>query len=312
MRVASRIFATRAGAGPNAYEPDRLRDRAEAGFTEFPRIAGFQGRGQKFGVSSRCGVVESRIGAADNHEIIGAIDNLNLQASSLPDSPPVPQESVHVKIRRQWACNPALHGPLPAAFPSRPSPGSLLVPFLHSSLQPHLDQVHHMQVEDSPSHAFTPFRVRDPIKILGQFRVHDIGIAFTDQFMYLPDRVLRAPLRTVAIRTWLQIRLKDWLHRQLERGLRRAVPYGRYPQWPFPAAGLRDHLPPHRLVNLVVESAAPGSNSVLPDSSSITCPLLLRKHANKSGPIPPPALACFDGTMACPQPTLATTPIEPC
>ena len=51
--AASRLFATRAGAGPHERGPGRLSVCATTGFTEFPRIAEFTGRHQEFGDSSR-------------------------------------------------------------------------------------------------------------------------------------------------------------------------------------------------------------------------------------------------------------------
>src|ERR1700688_2295631 len=65
--------------------------------------------------------------------------------------------------------------------------------------------------------------------------------------MHFPDGVLRTPLRPVPIGIWLQIRLEDRLHHQLGGGLHYPIPYRRNAEWSFPAPGLWDHHPPHRL-----------------------------------------------------------------
>src|SRR6266496_6400827 len=65
--------------------------------------------------------------------------------------------------------------------------------------------------------------------------------------MYSPNRALGAPLRSVTIGTWFQIRLEYWLQHDLGCGLHHPVPNGRNPERPLPAPGLRDHHPSHRL-----------------------------------------------------------------
>src|ERR1700686_2533116 len=65
--------------------------------------------------------------------------------------------------------------------------------------------------------------------------------------MHFPDRVLRAPLRPIAIGIRIEVCFKDRFQHQLCGGLHHPVPYGRNPQWPLTPARLRDFHPPHGL-----------------------------------------------------------------
>ena len=63
----------------------------------------------------------------------------------------------------------------------------------------------------------------------------------------------KSPVRSAARGTlaeWsnrIEVRFKDWFQQQLGSGLHHPIPYGRNSQWPFAAAGLRDHHPSHGL-----------------------------------------------------------------
>src|SRR6266853_1281643 len=65
--------------------------------------------------------------------------------------------------------------------------------------------------------------------------------------VYFLDRPLRAPLRPIAIGIRIEVRFKDWFQQQLGDCLHHSIPYSRNSQWPFAAAGLRDHHSPHGL-----------------------------------------------------------------
>ena len=78
--------------------------------------------------------------------------------------------------------------------------------------------------------------------------------------MHFLDRILRAPLRPVAIGMRIEVRLKDRFQHQLGGGLHHPVPDGRDAERPLAAAGLRDHHPPHRLWLIRLR------NEVLPDA----------------------------------------------
>src|ERR1017187_9975881 len=67
------------------------------------------------------------------------------------------------------------------------------------------------------------------------------------QFVHFPDRVLRAPLRPIAIGIRIEVRFKDRFQHQLCGGLHHPVPYGRNPEWTLAPARLRDFHPSHGL-----------------------------------------------------------------
>ena len=89
--------------------------------------------------------------------------------------------------------------------------------------------------------------MRYGIEVSGQIGVHYIGVAFAKQLMDSLDRVLRASFRSITIGIRIEVRFKDRLQNQLDGGLNHPVPYGRNPERPLPASGLRDHHPSHRL-----------------------------------------------------------------
>jgi hypothetical protein len=64
--------------------------------------------------------------------------------------------------------------------------------------------------------------------------------------VHLLDRVSPAPPRPVAVGRGIEIRLEDRLQHQLGGSLNHPVPDRRDAEWPFAAARLRDHHPPHR------------------------------------------------------------------
>src|ERR1035438_538103 len=65
--------------------------------------------------------------------------------------------------------------------------------------------------------------------------------------MHFPDRVLRAPLRPIAIRIRIEVCFKDRFQQQLSGGLHHPVPYGWNPKWTLAPARFRDFHPPHSL-----------------------------------------------------------------
>src|SRR5205807_3848665 len=68
-----------------------------------------------------------------------------------------------------------------------------------------------------------------------------------EQAMNLPDRIVRVPIRSVAILLRRQVGLKDWPQYQRHRRLRYPIPDRRDPQGPQLAVGLRDVHPSNRL-----------------------------------------------------------------
>src|SRR6202161_4275318 len=65
--------------------------------------------------------------------------------------------------------------------------------------------------------------------------------------MHFPDRVLRAPLRPIAISIRIEVYFKDRFQHQLCGGLHHPVPYSRKSQWTLAPTRLRDFHPPHGL-----------------------------------------------------------------
>src|SRR6266545_7438472 len=57
--------------------------------------------------------------------------------------------------------------------------------------------------------------------------VNHIGVAAAQKLMYFPDRILRAPFRSITIGIRVEIRLEDRLQHQLGGSLHHSVPNGR-------------------------------------------------------------------------------------
>ena len=60
---------------------------------------------------------------------------------------------------------------------ARHAPLPFLVPLFDRCLQPHLDQMQHVPIDDAPRHALHQFAVRDRVEVFGQIGVHHIGVA---------------------------------------------------------------------------------------------------------------------------------------
>src|ERR1035437_7135205 len=101
--------------------------------------------------------------------------------------------------------------------------------------------------------------------------------------MHFPDGVLRTSLRSVTKCTWFQVRFENRLQHQLGRGLYHPVPYGRYPEWPLAASGLRDHHPSHRLwlIRLMAQFL-PDAGQPLPQSPRFDFREALSIHPRRS------------------------------
>src|SRR5581483_6993122 len=87
----------------------------------------------------------------------------------------------------------------------------------------------------------------DAVEVFRQISVHHVGVAVAQKLMHFPDRVLRAPLRSITIGIRIKVRLEDRLQHQFGGSLHYSVPYGRYPERPFTAPRLRNHNPSHWL-----------------------------------------------------------------
>ncbi|MGC1296602.1 MAG: recombinase family protein [Alloacidobacterium sp.] len=76
--------------------------------------------------------------------------------------------------------NSALWGSTGAPLPTADPRCSVLVPLLDRNLQPHLNQMQHVPIDNPPSQALHQFGVWNGIKVLRQISVHHIGVAFTE------------------------------------------------------------------------------------------------------------------------------------
>jgi hypothetical protein len=133
-----------------------------------------------------------------------------------------------------------------AAFATRHAPGPVTITLLDRCLEPPLDQLQHVPVDDAPRYRPHKVVVRDSVEVFRKIRIYDLGVATAKQRMHFLDRVRPAPLWPIAIGRGVEIRLEDRLQHQLGGGLHHPVPDRRDAEWPLAATGLRDHHPSHR------------------------------------------------------------------
>ena len=70
-------------------------------------------------------------------------------------STPVLQETVHVDVGEQWACDAALRRAARVALATTDAPGPIaFIPFLDRRFQPQLDQPEHAPVHDATCYRF--------------------------------------------------------------------------------------------------------------------------------------------------------------
>src|SRR6516225_4390072 len=69
--------------------------------------------------------------------------------------------------------------------------------------------------------------VSHAVKIGTEIEIDDARLLSHDALGDQPDRVMGCPLRTITIRSRLEVSLKERLQYQLERPLHHAIPYGR-------------------------------------------------------------------------------------
>jgi hypothetical protein len=133
-----------------------------------------------------------------------------------------------------------------AAFATRHAPRSVTITLLDRCLEPQLDQLQHVPVDDAPRHRPHQVLMRNPVEILRQVGIHHLGVAAAEQRVHFLDRVRPAALRPIAVGRGVEIRLEDRLQHQLGGGLHHTVPDRRDAERPPAATGLRDHHPSHR------------------------------------------------------------------
>src|SRR5260370_102795 len=121
-----------------------------------------------------------RATAAKDHKVIGIVDDSSVKSLTPFGDPPVLQKAIHIDVGKQWADHPTLRSPTGVLLASCPMPPSLLIPLLCRNLQPHLDQMQHVPIDDSPSHTLQQFGVRNVVKVFGQIRVDYLGVALAE------------------------------------------------------------------------------------------------------------------------------------
>ena len=132
--------------------------------------------------------------------------------------------------------------PLPTAHVSLP----LGIPLLDRRCQPHLEQVQQMPVHHAAGHTLQQLLVRNRVEILRQVRVDHVRVAVAQRGVDCSNRLRRTPLRSIAIRTVVKVRLEDGLQHQLGRRLHHPVPNRRNPEWAVSTARFGNQDPPNR------------------------------------------------------------------
>src|SRR5688572_22346800 len=187
-----------------------------------------------------------RVTAAKDNEVVGIDDDVSPIGRTPFARAPMPQETVHVEVGEQRADHAALRRAAAAAFATRHAPRSVTITLLDRCLEPQLDQLQHVPVDNAPRYRPHKVVVRDAVEVFRKIRIDDLGVATAEQRVHFLDRVRPAALRSIAIGRGVEIRLEDRLQHQLGGGLHHAVPDRRDAEWPLAATGLRDHHPSHR------------------------------------------------------------------
>src|SRR5271165_7213553 len=219
-----------------------------------------------------------RAAAAEDDEVVGVRDDVSPERFAASAETPMLQEAVHVDVGEQGARDPALRRAALAGLAAAHAPRPVAVPPLDRSLQPHLDQMQHMPVDDAPGHRFEEVRMRDRVEIFRQIGVYHVGVAPADQPVRFLDRIDRAATRAIAIGVVLEVRLEDRLQHDLDGSLNHPIPNRRDAEGTFAAPRLRDRRPPHRIGPIVFEtrsSRKPASHASTPDAS--ICPVHPRR-----------------------------------
>src|SRR6185437_8748398 len=155
-------------------------------------------------------------------------------------------EAIHVDVSQHRTDNTTLRSAAAAASSAAHASLAIIIPLLDRRLEPHLNEVQDIPIDDAPSNRLHQFSVRDRVEVSGQIRVYHISVAAADQRMDFLDRVDSAPFRTVAIGARVEVRFEDRLEYKLGSGLHRPVPYRRDAERSFAGASrLREHHPPH-------------------------------------------------------------------
>src|SRR3989475_2488701 len=94
-----------------------------------------------------------RLSATEDHEIIRVVHYMRLKLLSPPGLPPALQHPVHVQVRQRRTDHSPLRSSAIIILPARYPPFPVFIPLLDWRLDPHLDQMQHLPIDDSPCHA---------------------------------------------------------------------------------------------------------------------------------------------------------------
>jgi site-specific DNA recombinase len=83
-------------------------------------------------------------------------------------------------LLRSGSHDSALRRATTVSLPTADPRFAVFVPLRDRNLQPHLDQMQHVPIDDPPCYALHEFGVWNGIKVLRQIGVHHIGVAFTE------------------------------------------------------------------------------------------------------------------------------------
>ena len=133
--------------------------------------------------------------------------------------------------------------PLLAACHASPS---LAIRLLDRRLQPHLEQLKHLSIDDPASNRLHQLLMRYRLEIRLQIRVDNIRLATAKQLVDLLNRILGPTLRSKAISLGFEISLENRFDHKLGRGLNYPVPDRRNAERSKTAPRLVDQNPSHR------------------------------------------------------------------
>src|SRR5450759_1048021 len=93
-----------------------------------------------------------RFPATENHKIVRVVHHVRPKLLSPPALPPALQHPVHVQVGEHRTDHPALRGTAIIILAARQPPLPVSIPLFDRHFQPHLDQMQHVPIDDSPSH----------------------------------------------------------------------------------------------------------------------------------------------------------------
>lgn len=197
--------------------------------------------------------------------------------SSHPPSGPANPGAGRHYLLRSGSDHTALRRSLRRSVPLGPV---TVVTLFYYGREPQSNQVEDRAIRHPPLDAFEQFVVRDRVEVGLHVRVVHFPVPLPQILCDLPQRLVGASPRTIAVRTVLEICLKDRLQDQLSRRLHHPVSHRRNPERPQPTIRFRNEYPSHhvrtirlgpqRLVQLLHErSRSPRSIHNLLDRDAI-------------------------------------------